>query len=127
MPIAKLNIVTGKSTEYKKSLMTAIEDGMASAFTKPASDVVVMLSEYPAGSISNKDNNFIYVEILAIAGRSDDSKRQLYKQLYERFSRLGPLNPTDVLIMLHDMPKQNCGVRGGQMAADIELGFKVNV
>jgi hypothetical protein len=29
--------------------------------------------------------------------------------------------------MLHESPKENWGIRGGQAASDVDLGFKVEV
>jgi phenylpyruvate tautomerase PptA (4-oxalocrotonate tautomerase family) len=41
-------------------------------------------------------------------------------------SRLG-IPASDVLIVLHDVPLENWGVRGGTPASDVDLGFEVGV
>jgi hypothetical protein len=32
-----------------------------------------------------------------------------------------------VMIVLHEVPRENWGIRGGQAACDVDLGFKVGV
>jgi len=34
---------------------------------------------------------------------------------------------TDVLVDLHEVPKENWGIRGGLAASDVDLGFKIEV
>jgi phenylpyruvate tautomerase PptA (4-oxalocrotonate tautomerase family) len=127
MPVAKLHIAKGKSSEHKKAIILGIQQAMASAFKIPQTDTIVLLTEHERGHIDGKDENFTYVEIMAIAGRSKDAKRQMYRELVDNACKGTALKPTDVLIMLMEMPKDNCGVRGGLMASEIDLGFKVNV
>ncbi len=33
----------------------------------------------------------------------------------------------DVLVVIHEPPLENWGVRGGQAASDLQLGFKLDV
>ena len=33
--------------------------------------------------------------------------------------------PTDVFVVLHEPPMDNWGIRGGQMASEVDLGFEV--
>ena len=42
---------------------------------------------------------------------------------------LGPLGiPADhVTVLLREVPRENWGIRGGQAASDVELGFTVEV
>jgi phenylpyruvate tautomerase PptA (4-oxalocrotonate tautomerase family) len=66
------------------------------------------------------------ITIDAFAGRSLDAKRALYKAIVRNLEPFGI--PADhVLTVLREHPQENWGVRGGQAACDIQLGFKVNV
>ena len=66
------------------------------------------------------------VSIDAFAGRSIDAKRHLYREIVERLEHLGI--PRDhVSITVRDLPRENWGIRGGQAASDIDLGFHVEV
>ena len=127
MPVAKVHIAAGKGPERRKAVAQAVIAAMAMAFKIPEDDVIVLMTERGPDEIYNKDENFILIELLALGGRSLDAKRQLYRLLFDNLTHLSPMKPKDMLVMLHDMPKENCGVRGGLMASDVALEFKVNV
>ena len=74
----------------------------------------------------SKPEYFTHISIDAFAGRSLAAKRILYRTLVENLAPFGI--PADhVLIMLREIPAENWGVRGGQAACDIDLGFKIDV
>jgi phenylpyruvate tautomerase PptA (4-oxalocrotonate tautomerase family) len=55
-----------------------------------------------------------------------DAKRHLYTEIVERLAVLGI--PRDhVGIALRESELENWGVRGGQAACDVDLGFDVHV
>jgi len=35
--------------------------------------------------------------------------------------------PEDLVIVIHDVPLESWGVRGGQAACDVDIGFKIEV
>lgn len=66
------------------------------------------------------------MEISLFLGRSLDAKRALYASIVRRFGVIG-IAPSDVLIVIHEPPLENWGVRGGQPASDVDLGFPLDV
>jgi phenylpyruvate tautomerase PptA (4-oxalocrotonate tautomerase family) len=69
---------------------------------------------------------YTVVTISAFAGRSLDAKRLLYRSIVENLLPLGI--PSDhVLILLQEVPRENWGVRGGQAACDVDIGFKIEI
>ena len=69
---------------------------------------------------------YTHVTIDAIAGRSRDAKRALYRTIVENLGGLG-IPKDHVKILLRDLPLENWGIRGGQAACDMDLGFKIDV
>lgn len=66
------------------------------------------------------------VHIDCFEGRSVDAKRALYCEIVTRLEPLGI--PADhVSITVRDIPTSNWGIRGGQAACDVDLGFDVEV
>jgi len=54
------------------------------------------------------------------------AKRNLYTEIVDRLAALGI--PRDhVLINLNEIQAENWGIRGGQAACDVDLGFDVHV
>lgn len=127
MPLIKVHIRDGKTKEHKKALLDGIHNALVSAFKIPEKDRTMLLTEYDAEHFDGRDENFTIVEITAFAGRSKDAKRQLYKEIVENVTKTTALNPTDIFIIVNDIPKDNWGIRGGQMASEVDLGFKIDV
>ena len=62
----------------------------------------------------------------AFAGRSLDAKRELYRTIAGNLEALG-IPKDHVKIVLHEVPRENWGIRGGQAGSDVELGYKIDV
>jgi phenylpyruvate tautomerase PptA (4-oxalocrotonate tautomerase family) len=60
------------------------------------------------------------------AGRSLEAKRRLYRAVARNLGHLG-VPPADVLVVLHEIPLENWGVRGGTPASEVDLGYEVGV
>jgi phenylpyruvate tautomerase PptA (4-oxalocrotonate tautomerase family) len=68
----------------------------------------------------------VFVEGSIFPGRSLDTKRLLYRLVVENVEKTG-IERDRVLVVLHEPPLENWGIRGGQAAVDVQLGFKTNV
>ena len=127
MPLIKVHIRDGKTKDHKKAVLDGIHKALVSAFEIPEKDRTMLLTEYAAEHFDGRDENFTIVEIMAFAGRSKDAKKQLYKEIVDNVSQTTTLNPTDIFIIVNDIPQDNWGIRGGQMASDVNLGFKTDI
>src|SRR6266545_2318517 len=85
-----------------------------------------VLGGRPAHARDTSRNAAAFVEGTVFPGRSVDAKRRLYRLLVENLEQAGV--PRDrVLTVLHEPPLENWGIRGGQAANDVQLGFKTEV
>lgn len=129
MPVVTITIRTGRTIEEKKTLMNAVHAAMRDAFKIPEGDRSQRLIELPIECFDiceGQSEKFVLVEIDAFAGRSIDAKRTLYRTMGKKLEALGiPLTDFTVLIRGHAL--ENWGIRGGQAASDVDLGFKVDV
>jgi len=113
------------------ALMDAVHGALRRAFRIPPEDRHVRLVAHephrfacPPGMA--EPDRFVQVSIDAFAGRSIDAKRALYQEIVGSLEPLGV--PADhVSIVLRDVPRESWGIRGGQAASDVDLGFDVNV
>jgi len=60
------------------------------------------------------------------AGRSLSAKRALYQAIVRHLEPFG-VPPSDVRIILHEVARENVGMRGGKAAVDLELGYEVRI
>ncbi len=73
-----------------------------------------------------RSESYTLVEITLFSGRSLDAKRTLYQAIVRNLGALG-IAPADIFIILHEVPLENWGIRGGVPASEAELGFRVDV
>jgi len=73
-----------------------------------------------------KPEFYTHISIDCFAGRSLETKSKLYKSIVHNLSLFG-IPECHVKIMLREITAENWGIRGGQAACDVELGFEVKV
>lgn len=119
------------SEAQETALIDAVHGALIRAFRIPANDRHVRLivhepHRFAVPPDKEQPERFTQITVDAFAGRSIDAKRALYREIVEALEPLGV--PRDhVSILVRDAPRENWGVRGGQAASDVELGFDVNV
>lgn len=129
MPLIRVEIREGWSPTEKADLLDAIHAAATEALKLPDEDRTQILTEHPADTFEippGKGNRFTLVEITMFAGRPLDAKRRLYRAVVRNLGRLG-IPPSDVLIVLHEVPLENWGIRGGTPASEVDLGLEVGV
>ncbi len=119
------------SETQEVAIMDAVHGALLRAFRIPPEDRHVRLLAHsphrfavPPGIA--RPECFTQVSIDAFAGRSTDAKRELYRQIVQSLEPLG-IPPDHVSIVLRDVPRENWGIRGGQAACDVDLGFDVSI
>jgi phenylpyruvate tautomerase PptA (4-oxalocrotonate tautomerase family) len=124
--LVRLEVRQGRSATQKHALLDAAHAALAEALGIPDYDRMQRIVEHardhfelPPGS----SDDFVLVEITMFAGRSRQAKRHLYQALVHNFGELG-IAPTDVFVVLHEPPMDNWGIRGGQMASEVDLGSR---
>jgi phenylpyruvate tautomerase PptA (4-oxalocrotonate tautomerase family) len=129
MPLIRVEIREGWSPAEKAGLLDAIHAAAVEALKIPDEDRTQILTEHPADAFEippGKGDRFTLVEITMFAGRSIDAKRRLYRAVVRNLGRLG-IPPSDVLIVLHEVPLDSWGIRSGTPATAVDLGFEVGV
>jgi phenylpyruvate tautomerase PptA (4-oxalocrotonate tautomerase family) len=129
MPSVRIETRRWMSRETKLSVLDAVHTSLVAAFRIPDSDRNQRVIEYEPDDFeasAGKGEHFTVVTIDAFAGRSLDAKRALYQELVARLAPLG-IPPNDLLVIVHDVPLESWGTRGGQAASDIDIGFQVKV
>ena len=119
----------GRTAEAKRALLDAVHDALVEAFEIPDTDRQQRVVEYLAENFEvppGKSADHVLITIDAFPGRSAEAKRELYAGIVGRFQDLG-VDPLDVLIVVNEIPLQNWGIRGGQSAEDVDLGFALDV
>lgn len=123
-------IITGEWAQGREiDLIEAVQSAMLAALKIPEWDrdvVVDIYSETQRIVPTGRSQRFTRIEIAMFAGRSIDAKRNLYKGIVQNLATLG-VPELETKIILHEVPLENWGLRGGLPASEIEISFKVDV
>lgn len=131
MPSSIIEVRTQYPEEKEIALIDAVHGALVAAFKIPEQDKNVRLVVHDAHRFACPPNRsrpeaYTIVTVEAFAGRSLDTKRLLYRLIVENLQSLG-IPPDHVLILLHEIPRENWGVRGGKAGCDIDPEFRVDV
>ena len=123
-------ITTGTWAKGREaSILEAVQNALLSSLKIPDYDRDIVLDLYEADRRivpSGRSERYTRVEIVLFTGRSLDAKRSLYQAVVANLHDLGvPAN--EIKIVLIEAPPENWGLRGGQPASEIDLGFRIDV
>ena len=117
MPLVRIEIVKGKSAEYKKEILEGVHIALMNAIQIEDWDRFQRLYEIDDEFFERserKTDKFTMIEITMFQGRTKEQKAKLYeeivKELYERLQ----IQATDIFIVLNEPPNENWGLAGKQ-------------
>lgn len=128
MPIVHVHVRAGRPAAERKAILDGVHAAFVEAFRIPERDRNQLLHQHaPEDLDAVKGPQFTLVEATAFPGRSLDAKRSLYAAIVRNLQANPGIPPEAVMIVLHE-PSLDCwGIRGGQAATDVKLGFEVKV
>jgi len=130
MPLVRITIRSGQSAKYKKSLLDGVHNALVRTFKIPEQDRYQILNELDADHFEtpqSKTEQVTMIEVTAFKGRSNEAKKQLYQAIVENLAQNPGIMGDDIMIIVHEPPLENWGIRGGKPASEVQLGFKVDV
>jgi len=131
MPSVLIEVRQQYSAEIESGIMEAVHSALREAFKVLPGDrnVRLMVHEphrFECPPDRERPEYYTHISIDCFSGRSIEAKRLLYKAVVNNLSQYDiPAN--NVKIMLREITAENWGIRGGQAACDVDLGFEVKV
>jgi 4-oxalocrotonate tautomerase family enzyme len=130
MPFVRITIRSGRPGQYRKALLEGVHNALVQAFKIPEHDRYQVLHELDAEHFEAppaKTENVAMVEITAFKGRSNEAKKELFRAIAENLAKNPGIKGDDIMIVVHEPPLENWGIRGGKPANEVALGFKVAI
>jgi phenylpyruvate tautomerase PptA (4-oxalocrotonate tautomerase family) len=128
MPIVHVHVRAGRTAAEKKALLDGVHAALVEAFRIPDPDRNQLLHEHAAADFETRPGDgAVLVELSVFPGRSPEAKRRLYEAIVRNLERGARVDPAKVLVVLHEPPLENWGIRGGKAATDVQLGFELDV
>ncbi|WP_111859101.1 tautomerase family protein [Acinetobacter sp. CFCC 10889] len=131
MPSIMIEVRKHYTPDTELEIMEAVHKAFRDAFKILPHDRNIRFVEHEPQSFQcppdrEKPEFYTLITIDAFVGRSLDAKRNLYQNIVNNLAPIG-IPKDHVKIILRELSAENFGVRGGQAAYDIDLGFNINV
>ena len=117
MPLVKIEIIKGKSLEYKKTVLDAVHVALKNAIQIENWDRFQRLYEIEDDLFErseSKTDKFTMIEITMFPGRTKEQKSKLYKEIVKELNQRLGIEPTDIFIVINEPANENWGLAGIQ-------------
>ena len=129
MPSTLIEVIRTYSPDEERAIIEAVQAALVEGLKIPVEDRGVRLVVHEPHRFAippERTDRYTLVSIDLFSGRSLDAKRRLYRAIVTNLAPLG-IPPDDVKILLREIDAEDWGIRGGQPASEVELGFKIDV
>lgn len=117
MPLVRIEIIKGKSHEYKKEVLDAVHEGLVKSLGIEDWDRFQRLyeidDEYFERS-STKSDAFTMIELTLFPGRTKEQKAKAIELITKELTERPGIPAEDVFIVINDPPLENWGFGGVQ-------------
>jgi 4-oxalocrotonate tautomerase len=122
MPIARVDLVQGKSADYRKAISEVVYDAMIKTINVPKDDRFQVITEHPAEGMVFDPNylgiqrtaDCIFIQVTLNEGRTVEMKRAFYKAIADGLHDRLMLRREDVVINLVEVKKENWSFGNGE-------------
>src|SRR5262249_17541250 len=121
MPFVRIDLIRGKSVQYRKTLGEIVYKAMLDVINVPKDDKFQVITEHAAedfnvaesylGNHYSKD--LIFIQVTLNTGRPVELKKAFYKRIADDISAQLKTRPEDVVINLVEVAKENWSFGGG--------------
>ena len=117
MPLVRVEMLKGKPSGYKKTVLDCIHEGLVESIGIEDWDRFQRINEYEADDFekpSFKSDDFMIIELTLFPGRTRDQKRKVIETITKKLTENLSVQPTDVFIVILEPPFENWGIGGKQ-------------
>lgn len=131
MPTISIDIRNKYSSQFEEQLINAVYIACKQALKLPDYDRDIRLNIHEPHLFLcppnlTKPECFTLIQINCFAGRTIETKRILYQSIVKNLSTLD-IPDDHIKILIRELPTENWGIRGGQAACDVNLGFDIHI
>ena len=121
MPLVRIDLLAGKSAQYRETIGAAVYDAMVSTINVPKNDRFQIVTEHPEGELFidpnylgiSRTKDCIIIDITLTEGRSLDLKKAFFKAIADNLHERLQLRREDVMIVLTEVKKENWSFGNG--------------
>jgi phenylpyruvate tautomerase PptA (4-oxalocrotonate tautomerase family) len=123
MPLVRIDLPSGKSTEYRRAVSLGIQRALIKTFNVPQDDLFQVITEHVPGSgivrspsylgISYSDDLTI-IQLTVSNTRTIEHKKQLFRRIADHLAEDPGLRREDIFINLVEVAKENWSFGNGE-------------
>jgi len=121
MPLVRIDLVEGKSPEYRAQLGEIVYRAMVDTLSVPQNDRFQIITEHAVAGLSydrnylgiQRSDDCIFVQITLSAGRTVETKQRFYKAVADGLHEALKLRREDVFINLVEVHKEDWSFGNG--------------
>ena len=117
MPLVKINLIKGKSPEYKKTVFDCVHQGLIDSLGISDWDRFQRILEFDRDNFeapAEKSDNFMIIELTLFPGRTKEQKKAAIEIITAKLVEALSIAPEDVFIIISEPPFENWGMAGKQ-------------
>jgi len=121
MPLVRIDLIRGKSAEYRKTVGEIVYNAMRDLINVPKDDKFQIITEHAPEDLNFAESylgntysqDIIFIQITLNAGRSVEMKKAFYKRIADELNAQLMVRRDDVWINLVEVAKENWSFGGG--------------
>ena len=117
MPLVKINLLKGKTADYKKTIFDCVNQGLIEALGISDWDRFQRIIEFDRSDFeapAEKSDNFMIIELTIFPGRTKEQKKSAIEIITSKLVKALSIAPEDVFIIINEPPLENWGMAGKQ-------------
>ncbi len=117
MPLVNVVMLKGKSSEYKKTVLGCIHQGLVESLGIEDWDRFQRITEYDREDFEFPDfktDAFMIIELTLFPGRTKEQKGDAIKAITSRLEESLGIAPSYVFVVINEPPLENWGMGGIQ-------------
>jgi 4-oxalocrotonate tautomerase len=115
MPLVRITLRKGKSPEFLRDLADSVHEALVAQANVPADDRFQIIEEveahqliaHPTYAGVNRSDALVVIQITLNAGRTVETKKNLYADIAARLTAGLDVRPDDILVSLVEVTKEN--------------------
>src|SRR6516225_3239533 len=121
MPLVRIDLVRGKSPDYRRTLGDIVYKALLDVINVPENDKFQIITEHALEEINVAERylgnrysgDIVLIQVTLSAGRSIEIKKAFYRRVVDDIHDQLKMRREDVVINLVEVAKENCSFGGG--------------
>jgi 4-oxalocrotonate tautomerase len=122
MPLVRIDLLKGKSPEYRRTIGDVVYESMLTTINVPANDRFQVIEEHSGDEMIfdpdyfgiHRTNDCVFIQITLSGGRTLEMKQAFYKAIADGLHEKLKLRREDVFINLVEVVKENWSFGNGE-------------